>query len=95
MNYREGLCYALEAAASLSFTEGRAGLGMIALGAAEEVRARIGLHPWPLIMWLFDALSSMADSLDDPVLQGARHNGGQMNPFDAAALVLDAALVPV
>jgi predicted ATPase/class 3 adenylate cyclase len=95
MNYREGLCYALEAAASLSFTEGRAELGMIALGAAEEVRARIGLHPWPLIMWLFDALSAMADSLDDPALQGARHNGGQMNPFDAAALVLDAALVPV
>jgi tetratricopeptide (TPR) repeat protein len=93
MNYREGLCYALEAAASLSFTEGRAELGMIALGAAEEVRSRIGLHPWPLIRWLFDALSTMADSLDDPALQGARHNGGQMNPFDAAALVLEAAPV--
>ncbi|HSJ84106.1 MAG TPA: DUF4062 domain-containing protein [Acidimicrobiia bacterium] len=94
MNYREGLCYALEAAASLSFTEGRAELGMIALGAAEEVRARIGLHPWPLIMWLFDALSTMADSLDDPSLQEARHNGSEMNPFDAAAFVLDSALVP-
>jgi predicted ATPase/class 3 adenylate cyclase len=94
MNYREGLCYALEAAASLSFTEGRAELGMIALGAAEEVRARIGLHPWPLIAWLFDALTVMADSLDDPSLQGARHTGSEMNPFDAAALVLDDALVP-
>ena len=94
MNYREGLCYALEAAASLSFAEGRAELGMIAIGAAEEVRARIGLHPWPLIMWLFDALSLMADSLDDPSLQEARHNGSELNPFDAAALVLDAALVP-
>ncbi|HWL49077.1 MAG TPA: DUF4062 domain-containing protein, partial [Acidimicrobiia bacterium] len=93
MNYREGLCYALEAAASLSFTEGLTELGMIALGAAEEVRERIGLHPWPLIMWLFDALSAMADSLDDPTLQGARHNGRQLNPFDAAALVLDAAPV--
>ncbi|HEX5695938.1 MAG TPA: adenylate/guanylate cyclase domain-containing protein, partial [Acidimicrobiia bacterium] len=95
MNYREGLCYALEAAASLSFSEGRAELGMIALGAAEEVRTRIGLHPWPLIMWLFDSLSAMADSLDDPALQAARLNGRQMNPFDAAALVLDAAPVPV
>ena len=95
MNYREGLCYALEAAASLSFTEGQTELGMIALGAAEEVRERIGLHPWPLIMWLFDALSAMADSLDDPVLQGARHNGRQLNPFDAAALVLDASPVAV
>ncbi|HEU5113651.1 MAG TPA: hypothetical protein VFU96_10070, partial [Acidimicrobiia bacterium] len=95
MNYREGLCYALEAAASLSFTEGQTELGMIALGAAEEVRERIGLHPWPLIKWLFDALSSMADSLDDPVLKAARHNGRQLNPFDAAALVLDAAPVPV
>ena len=93
MNYREGLCYALEAAASLSFTEGQTELGMIALGAAEEVRERIGLHPWPLIMWLFDALSAMADSLDDPVLQAARHNGRQLNPFDAAALVLDASPV--
>jgi len=95
MNYREGLCYALEAAASLSFTEGQTDLGMIALGAAEEVRERIGLHPWPLIMWLFDALSAMADSLDDPVLQAARHNGRQLNPFDAAALVLEAAPTPV
>ena len=95
MNYREGLCYALEAAASLSFTEGQTELGMIALGTAEEVRERIGLHPWPLIMWLFDALSAMADSLDDPVLQAARHNGRQLNPFDAAALVLDASPVPV
>jgi predicted ATPase/class 3 adenylate cyclase len=94
MNYREGLCYALEAAASLSFAEGQTELGMIALGAAEEVRERIGLHPWPLIKWLFDALSSMADSLDDPVLRAARLNGRQLNPFDAAALVLDAAPVP-
>jgi predicted ATPase len=94
MNYREGLCYALEATASLSFTEGQAEMGMIALGAAEEVRERIGLHPWPLIMWLFDALSSMADSLQDPMLQAARHTGRQMNPFDAAAMVLEAAPVP-
>ena len=94
MNYREGLCYALEAAASLSFTEGRTELGMIALGAAEEIRERIGLHPWPLIRWLFDALSTMADSLEDPDLQAARHNGRQLNPFDAASLVLDAAPVP-
>jgi predicted ATPase/class 3 adenylate cyclase len=94
MNYREGLCYALEAAASLSFNEGRADLGMLALGAAEEVRERIGLHPWPLVKWLFDMLSMMADSLDDPTLQSARHNGRQMNPFDAAALVLDAVPVP-
>jgi predicted ATPase/class 3 adenylate cyclase len=94
MNYREGLCYALEAAASLSFAEGQAELGMIALGAAEEVRERIGLHPWPLIMWLFEALSSMADSLEDPVLQAARRNGRQMNPFDAAEMVLEASPVP-
>jgi tetratricopeptide (TPR) repeat protein len=89
MNYREGISYALEAAASLSFNEGRADMGMLALGAAEEVRQRIGLHPWPLIKGLFDLLSSMADSVDDPALQAARHDGRQMNPFDAAALVLD------
>jgi hypothetical protein len=46
-------------------------------------------------MWLFDSLSAMADSLEDPGLQAARHNGSQMNPFDAAALVLDAVPVPV
>jgi hypothetical protein len=45
-------------------------------------------------MWLFDALSSMADSLQDPALQAARHTGRQMNPFDAAAMVLEAAPVP-
>ncbi len=94
MNYREGICYALEAAASLSFTEGKAEMGMVALGAAEEVRDRIGLHPWPLIMWLFDSLSLMADSLEDPVLQAARRNGRQMKPFDAAALVLETSPVP-
>jgi hypothetical protein len=37
----------------------------------------------------------MADSLEDPALQAARNNGRQMNPFDAAALVLDTAPVPV
>jgi hypothetical protein len=47
-----------------------------------------------LVKWLFDMLSMMADSLDDPTLQSARHNGRQMNPFDAAALVLDAVPVP-
>jgi predicted ATPase len=93
MNYREGLCYALEATASMAFTEGQAEMGMIALGAGEEVRERIGLHPWPLIMWLFDALSSMADALADPALQAARRNGRQMNPFDAAELVLEASPV--
>jgi hypothetical protein len=95
MNYREGLCYALEATASMAFTEGQAELGMIALGAGEEVRERIGLHPWPLIMWLFDALSSMADTLEDPGLQAARRNGREMNPFDAAQMVLEASPVPV
>jgi predicted ATPase len=95
MNYREGLCYALEATASMAFTEGQAELGMIALGAGEEVRERIGLHPWPLIMWLFDALSSMADTLEDPALQAARRNGREMNPFDAAQMVLEASPVPV
>ncbi|MGH8916254.1 MAG: adenylate/guanylate cyclase domain-containing protein [Acidimicrobiia bacterium] len=94
MNYREGVCYALEAAASLSFGEGRAEMGMIALGAAEEVRARIGLHPWPLIMWVFDMLTNMADSVDDLALQSARRTGRQMNPFDAAALVLDSVPIP-
>ncbi len=94
MNYREGICYALEAAASLSFAEGKAEMGMVALGAAEEVRERIGLHPWPLIMWLFDSLSLMADSLEDPGLQAARRNGRQMKPFDAAALVLETSPVP-
>ncbi len=95
MNYREGICYALEAAASLCFAEGRAEMGMVALGAAEEVRERIGLHPWPLIMWLFDSLSSMADSLEDPSLRSARHSGRQMKPFDAAALVLGGTTTPV
>jgi hypothetical protein len=79
----------------MAFTEGQAELGMIALGAGEEVRERIGLHPWPLIMWLFDALSSMADTLEDPALQAARRNGRQMNPFDAAQMVLEASPVPV
>jgi hypothetical protein len=44
-------------------------------------------------MWLFDALSSMADFLEDPALQAARHNGRQMNPFDAAEVVLAASPV--
>ena len=46
-------------------------------------------------MWLFDALSSMADSLEDRPLQAARHNGRQMNPFAAAEVVLEASPLPV
>jgi hypothetical protein len=47
-----------------------------------------------MLMWLFDSLSAMADSIDANTRQRARHNVRQMNQFDATALVLDAASVP-
>ncbi len=86
--YREGICYVLEALAALSFGEQRPEEGMTALGAAEEVRSRIGLRPWPAVMWFFDMLSNMADSVDDPQLQEARDAGRRMSPFDAVDVVL-------
>ena len=90
LNYREGLSYALEALAALSFGEDRPDLGMIALGAAEGVRSRIGLRPWPAVRWFFEMLSGAADGLSDPHLQAARRAGREMSPFDAVDLVLGA-----
>jgi tetratricopeptide (TPR) repeat protein len=92
LRYREGICYALEALAALSFGEDRTELGMIALGAAEGVRSKIGLRPWPAVMWFFDMLSAMADGFEDPRLQAARLAGRRMSPFDAVDLVLGAAV---
>jgi predicted ATPase/class 3 adenylate cyclase len=88
LRYREGICYALEAMAALAFGEDRTELGMIALGAAEGVRDKIALRPWPAVMWFFDMLAAMADALEDPRLQAARLAGRQMSPFDAVDLVL-------
>ena len=88
--YREGICYVLEALAALSFGEERPDMGMIALGAAEGVRAKIGLRPWPAVMWFFDMLSGMADGITEPQLQAARNAGRRMSPFDAVDLVLAA-----
>jgi hypothetical protein len=90
LNYREGLSYALEALAALSFGEDRPDLGMIALGAAEGIRSRIGLRPWPAVRWFFEMLSGAADDLADPRLQAARRAGREMSPFDAVDLVLGA-----
>ena len=86
--YREGICYVLEALAALSFGEDRPDMGMIALGAAEGVRSKIGLRPWPAVMWFFDMLSGMADGITDSQLQAARNAGRRMSPFDAVDLVL-------
>jgi len=87
-HFREGLAYALEALAMLRLRQDLASEAMIALGAAEGIRSRLGINPWPSVQWVSDMLTATANGLADPELQAARLAGAQMDPVEAAIVAL-------
>ena len=90
-SFREGLAYCLDALAGMALQEGHAERAMVALGAAEGIRHRLGLRPWPAVKWYLDFLTQAADAVRDDDLQASRAAGGQMEPLSAAAFALGAA----
>jgi tetratricopeptide (TPR) repeat protein len=87
-SFREGLSYCLDALAGLALQDGHAERAMIALGAAEGIRQRLGLRPWPAVKWYLDFLGSAADAVQDDDLQASRAAGREMDPLAAAAFAL-------
>jgi hypothetical protein len=68
--------------------EGDTARAMVAIGAAEATRDRLGIRPWPAVKWFLDFLSDTADAVDDDDLKAARVAGRQMDPVAAAVLAL-------
>jgi predicted ATPase/class 3 adenylate cyclase len=88
ISYREGLSYCLDALAALAMNEAAPSRAMVAIGAAEATRDRLGIRPWPAVRWFLDFLTQAADAVDDSDLQAARAAGRQMDPLAAAELAL-------
>jgi tetratricopeptide (TPR) repeat protein len=86
--YWEGMAFCLETGAALAFSEEDPRRAMIALGAAEAVRIRLGLRPWPSTLSFLKLLTAAADAADHPELATARAAGRLMEPLAAAAVVL-------
>jgi tetratricopeptide (TPR) repeat protein len=87
-HFREGLAYVLEALAMLGLAQGSPEQAMVALGAAEGIRSRLDLRPWPSVQWVSDMLTQAADGMADPAAQAARLAGAQMDPIEAAQIAL-------
>ncbi len=88
ISFQEGLSYCLDALAGLAMHEGHAERAMIALGAAEATRERLGIRPWPMLKRLLDDSTQAAGSVEDADLQAARAAGSQMEPIAAAVMAL-------
>ncbi|HEX2368312.1 MAG TPA: NB-ARC domain-containing protein, partial [Acidimicrobiia bacterium] len=84
---REVLSYILDGYGWWALAKGREIDGLSALGAAEGLRARIGLRVWPLAAVQISLLARMADSYEDPEAQAARRAGRELTPDAALALV--------
>jgi hypothetical protein len=85
--YWEGLAFCLEILCGLATCEGHPKRAMVALGAAESIRQRFGIEPWPSTV-AFLKLFVPDDADADPELQAARIAGRMMEPLDAATLAL-------
>jgi predicted ATPase/class 3 adenylate cyclase len=86
--YWEGLAFCLEILSGLATRDGDSKRAMIALGAAETIRQRFGIEPWPSTL-AFLQFFAPANADTDPDLQTARTAGRLMEPLDAAALALE------
>jgi predicted ATPase/class 3 adenylate cyclase len=83
--YLEGTAYRLEGFAAL-LADGDPIRAATALGAAEGLRERTGIHAWPILRMLFgDRLEALESA--GPEVEAARFAGRQMSPVDALALV--------
>ena len=84
--YLEGTAYRLEGFAAVLLAEGEPIRAATALGAAEGLRERTGIHPWPILRMVFDDRLIALESAG-PEAEAARFAGRQMSPGDALALV--------
>jgi predicted ATPase/class 3 adenylate cyclase len=84
--YLEGTAYRLECYAAVLLAEGNEVLAATALGAAEGLRERTGIHRWPIIgIGLSDRLAPL-DSAGSEA-EAARFAGRRMSAHEALALV--------
>ena len=84
--YLEGTAYCLECHAAVLLAEGDAVLAATALGAAEGLRERTGIHRWPIIGIGLSARLAPLDSAG-PEAEAARFAGRRMTASEALALV--------
>ncbi len=84
--YLEGTAYCLECHAAVLLAEGDAVLAATALGAAEGLRERTGIHRWPIIGIGLSARLAPLDSAG-PEVEAARFAGRRMTASEALALV--------
>ena len=84
---REVMTYVLDGYGWWALAKGREIAGLTALGAAEGLRARVGLRTWPLTTAQIAVLAAMADSYEDPEAQAARRAGRELSPEAALAVV--------
>jgi tetratricopeptide (TPR) repeat protein len=84
--YLEGTAYRLEGFAAVLLADGDLVLAATALGAAEALRERTGIHSWPILRMVFgDRLAALESA--GPEVDAARFAGQQMSPSEALALV--------
>ena len=86
---REVLSYVLDGFGWLALAREQVIPGLTALGAAEGLRARVGLRPWPLTAAQIGLLAKVADSYQDPEAQAARRAGRELTPEAALAVVTE------
>jgi predicted ATPase/class 3 adenylate cyclase len=84
--YLEGTAYCLECYAAVLLAEGDLVLAATALGAAEGLRERTGIHRWPIIGVGLGAKLAPLDSAGMEV-EAARFAGRRMSATEALALV--------
>ena len=84
--YLEGTAYCLECNAAVLLAEGDLVLAATALGAAEGLRERTGIHRWPVIGLALGARLAPLDSAGVEA-EAARFAGRRMNAAEALALV--------
>ena len=84
--YLEGTAYCLECYAAVLLAEGDLVLAATALGAAEGLRERTGIHRWPIIGVGLGARLAPLDSAGLEV-EAARFAGRRMSATEALALV--------
>jgi tetratricopeptide (TPR) repeat protein len=84
--YLEGTAYGLECYAAVLLAEGDPVLAATALGAAEGLRERTGIHRWPIMAI---GLTTRLGPLDSagPEADAARFAGRRMSPAEAIAVV--------
>jgi predicted ATPase/class 3 adenylate cyclase len=86
--YWEGLSVCLDTLAALAMHEHDVNRAMVAAGAAEALRSRLGVKPWPSLRSLLDSVTHDAAAADTAEAGAARAAGRLMDPLTAATIAL-------